>query len=190
MAVVRCTKCRTPLPDAAYVFPEMSTCPGCEAAVAVAAFPALLRSIQPGQDGQRLLVDSESSCFYHPDKKAVVPCDACGRFLCSLCDLEIDDRHLCPTCLETGKRESTLKSVENHRTLHDNIALYIAVVPIVFVWLTAVTAPTALGYSFYAWKKPSSIVPRTKARLIVAIVLSLLQIVGWVVLIVALAGKF
>ena len=41
-----------------------------------------------------LLSEGESSCFYHPNKRAVVPCDQCGRFLCTLCRVDFGQRVL------------------------------------------------------------------------------------------------
>ena len=70
-----------------------------------------------------MLVDGEASCFYHPAKKAVLPCESCGRFLCAVCDVEMNGQHLCPACLASGKKKGRLKQLENRRTLYDSLAL-------------------------------------------------------------------
>ena len=113
-------------------------------------------------------------------KKAVIPCSACGRFLCALCDVEFNGRHLCPACLETGKRKRKIKNLENHRTLYDTTTLFLAILPMVFCfWVTLLTAPMVLFLVIRYWKAPTSIVPRTKIRFVSAFVIASLQIVGW-----------
>jgi hypothetical protein len=107
----------------------------------------------------------------------------CGRFLCALCAVELHGQHLCPNCLETGKEKGKLKSLENHRTLYDAIALRLAIYPMIlfFFWFfTIITAPIALFVAIRYWNAPSSIVPRTKIRSIAAIVLASLQILLWI----------
>jgi len=144
------------------------------------AFQALVRKQPAVQTGELLQTDDEASCFYHPKKKAKVPCAVCGRFLCALCEIELDGRSMCLACMEAGKNQRKLKSLENQRTLYDDRALSIAVVPMLFVYPTIITAPIALFMSLWYWKKPSSIIPRTKIRFVIAIILSLAQIAGWI----------
>ena len=125
------------------------------------------------------MVEGEASCFYHPEKKAVLPCDSCGRFLCALCDLELHGQHICPACLKAGKQKGKIKQLENRRTLYDSIALAVALYPMILVWPSILGAPIALYIAIRYWNAPSSAVPRGKWRAILAIVLALLQIAGW-----------
>ena len=129
--------------------------------------------------GEPLLLDNEAGCFYHPGKKAEVPCSRCGRFLCQLCDVELDDDHICPSCLETGKKKRSIKSLENHRTMYDSIALALALYPLLIFWITCITAPMVIFMVIRYWKAPSSIIPRTKIRFISAFVMASIQIAGW-----------
>jgi hypothetical protein len=145
----------------------------------VDVFPAAFRELARGTAGESLLADDEASCFYHPKKKAVIPCEACGRFLCALCDIEFNGRHLCPSCLETGKRKHKIKNLEKHRTLYDSIALALAVYPMLFFWPTLFTAPAACFVGVRYWNAPRSIISRSKVRFIAAFVLAGLQIAGW-----------
>jgi hypothetical protein len=145
----------------------------------VEAFPALLKERSSGTSGEALIVDDEASCFYHPKKKAVIPCGSCGRFLCSLCDVEFNGRHLCPSCLARGKRKGKIKNLQNHRILYDNIALSFAFIPILAIWPTILTAPISLFLVIRYWNAPTSIVPRNKWRFVLAFIIAGLQIVGW-----------
>jgi hypothetical protein len=191
-ALIQCPQCRAGLMEGVFNQPDFAPCPACGVPVQVQVFPALFRTTQAGQSGETIMVEGESSCFYHPQKKAVLPCDGCGRFVCALCDCMIDGRHFCPACLEAGRSKGKIKSLENERTLYDNIALALAVLPLVIVpliYFTIVTAPMTLYVAIRYWKAPSSILPRTKVRFIAAIVISALQIGGWATLIIMLATR-
>src|SRR5438128_1733856 len=101
-STVLCSRCNAPLPETLFNRQEFAPCPSCASLLQVEIFSAFFRPLAQGRPGETLLVETESSCFYHPQKKAVVPCDACGRFLCALCDCELQGKHFCPACLETG----------------------------------------------------------------------------------------
>ena len=125
-------------------------------------------------------MDKEAGCFYHPGKKAVTPCSACGRFVCALCDVALNGRHLCPACFEKGKSKRKIKSLENHRTCYDTIALMVATVPLLFYFITLITAPLAIYLTVRHWNTPSGIIPRTRIRFILAFFMAGLQIAGWI----------
>jgi len=185
--LVQCPKCQAWLLEGVFNQPELSLCPACGVLLQIEVFPALFRHINPGQGGETLVLESESSCFYHPDKRAIRHCDGCGRFLCALCDCELQGKHFCPTCLEAGKAKGKIKNLENQRTLYDNIALSLATYPLLIFYFTLVTAPVALFVAIRYWNAPRSIVRRTKVRYIAAIVLALTQVAGWSTLFVILA---
>ena len=90
---------------------ELSACPSCKALLRADVYPALYKSLPVGLSGEALYMDKEASCFYHPRKKAVIPCSACGRFLCALCDVKFNGNHLCPACLEKGKTKRKIKGL-------------------------------------------------------------------------------
>src|SRR5262245_64413079 len=108
-----CTKCRTPLSADMAKLATFASCPACGASLHIEVFPALFRRLAPGSAGEAVMLDGESSCFYHPQKKAVVPCAECGRFLCALCDCELNDQHFCPACLESGKKKKRITDLED-----------------------------------------------------------------------------
>jgi len=185
--LIQCPACQAWLLEGVFNQPQLSPCPACGVPLQVEVFPALFRRINPGQSGEIIMVDGESSCFYHPQKRAVLPCQGCGRFLCALCDCELNGQHFCPACLETGKTKGKIKSLENRRTLYDSIALSLAVYPLLIFYFTLVTAPVALFVAIRYWNAPRSIIRRTRVRYVVAIVLASMQIAGWGFLFVALA---
>jgi hypothetical protein len=187
--LIQCPKCRAWLLEGIFNQPEFVPCPACGAPLQIEVFPALFRKISSGQSGEVILVEGESSCYYHSQKKAVRPCDGCGRFLCALCDCELHGQHFCPACLETGRTKGKIKSLDNQRTLYDNIALALAIYPLLIFYFTLVTAPMALFVAIRYWKSPQSILHRTKVRYVTAAVIALLQIGGWTILFIILATR-
>lgn len=184
--LVACTKCRAPLPPASYNAASLRPCAACGAGSRVEIFPAALRPPGLGTTGEKVLMEGEASCFYHPAKKAVVPCEGCGRFLCAVCDVELSGAHLCPGCLESGKKKGRLKQLEKSRTLYDSLALAVAVYPMILVWPTIIAAPIALYIAIRYWNAPSSVIQRGKWRAVLAIIIALLQIGGWVAVFVSI----
>ena len=178
---MNCLRCNAPLPPSAINTDRLVPCGVCGAKTRADLFPAALKTTEQAETGQALVDGQSASCFYHPDKKAVVPCGSCGRFLCALCDVDFSGEHLCFTCLESGKKKKKRVDLENHRTLYDGIALRLALVPMVIFWFTALTAPAALYIAVRHFNTPTSIIPRTRIRYIIAGVVSILQIAAWAV---------
>lgn len=177
--LVTCTKCTAPLPGEAFNTHGFFLCPGCGRKLQVEMFPAIFQRFTPGRTGETIMEEGESSCFYHPQKKAVVPCDACGRFLCALCDCELDGRHICPACLEAGKTKGKIKNLQNRRMRYDQIVLALSIVPLGF--LVFITAPMAIFLSIRHWNTPCSLTVRyPKVRYAFAIAIASLQILLWV----------
>ncbi len=177
--MLKCTKCAAPLAPEIFNTDQFSPCPSCGVPIRVEAFPALLQEITPGRDAEKLIIDDDAGCFYHPAKKAVVACESCGRFLCALCDLELNDRHLCAGCLEAGAKAKTIKTLETRRVLYDNLALSMAILSMVVWFFSFITAPIVMYLVVRHWRSPSSIVPRTKIRFVAAFIIAGLQLVGW-----------
>jgi len=179
---VVCPHCNATWPEEGKALAGLAACPGCNRNVTIAAFPAFDQPVASGASPETVLLDGEANCFYHPQNRAVIPCGACGRFLCALCDLEIRGRHLCPACLESSRRQGRLAELDTRRTLYDDGALTLAILPLLFWPLTLVTAPTAMGLAIASFYRPSSLIPRTRVRAYLALVLGLLEVAGWTVL--------
>lgn len=179
-----CTKCWTPLSAEFLNIEEFRECPNCSSKMRVEVFPAYFREIQKGSAGEALLADTESSCFYHPQKRAAVVCSECGRFLCALCDLDVEGKHFCPGCLETAKEKNKITSMQNRRTIYDTMALHLVFFGLLIFYFSVVTAPLAIYFCIKHWRTPTSLVRNpSKWRFILAMTLAILQILGWIVLI-------
>lgn len=184
---LQCTKCRMVLPLAVYNSTEIIPCPACGAGHEATVFPAFLKH-EEAVVAERVADDSDASCFYHPAKKAMLACESCGRFVCSLCEVELNGVHLCPQCLDSGKRKGKLTSLETKRTLYDSIALALATYPLLIFYFTFITAPATVYILFRYRKMPRSLVRRGRWRWILALVIAILEIAGWCLLIAVLTG--
>ena len=177
-----CPRCAGPLPRTLEELTQLERCGQCGVALEAHVFPALFRPVQTAAPAALIVAEGEAGCFYHPQKRAVAHCDACGRFVCSLCDVEVNGQHLCPACLETGRKKGRLSNLDNRRTLYDSLALTLTLLPVLFWPVTLMTAPAAVFVAVRYWKKPGSVVRRSKTRFVLAIVIALIQIAGWGIL--------
>jgi hypothetical protein len=178
-----CYQCNSPLPVSVFNTMEEARCPSCSSHIRVFAYQALWKGAEAGKSAETILDDAEAGCFYHGQKKAVVTCSHCGRFLCALCDVELEGAHYCPPCIESAGKKRRMETLENRRILYDDIALSLVILPMLFFYFTVLTAPVALYISIRYWNAPGSIIPRSKLRFVVAICLSILQIAGWILVI-------
>ncbi len=177
---VHCNKCHNPLPDDLLNVTGLRACPSCGSWLQVAAFPALAVALVPGKAGERIVIEGEAGCFYHPHKKAVVPCDQCGRFLCALCDCELNGRHFCPACLELGKRKEKIQGLEDERFLYGRQAFVLAVLPLF------ITGLAAIYFALRYWTHPGSLVAPARWETPVALVVGSLQTLAFGVLFLSL----
>jgi len=178
---IPCGRCQTALPVHFYNQADLRPCPHCETPVRALVFPAASRPMVQGALGEDILTPDDAGCFYHPAKRVVVTCDSCGRFLCSLCDCAIGGQHLCPACLETGRTKGKLKALETKQLRWDSIALALAIIPMLFFYATLVTAPAVIYITIRYSKAPGRIPPLSRWRFVIAVILSLLQIAGWII---------
>jgi hypothetical protein len=158
---IACAACSTPVPQEFWNREESVRCQVCGQPLRAAVFPAIVYYTL-GVSPSALQGETEASCFYHPQSRATVPCQQCGRFLCALCDLDVNGRHVCPRCFEKAE------TIEPRRTMYDSLALAISTFPMLLFWPALITAPWALFLVFRRWSAPSSIVPRTKVRFVLA----------------------
>ena len=173
--VIRCTKCKAPVPKELFNGPGMTPCRKCRSLLQVAVFPAQQVGTVLGLRAEKLIDDEKASCFFHPGNQAVIPCDSCGRFLCSVCDVEIVGQHLCPACIEVGseKKENKLTAFDSKRFLYDSLAIRMAILPLV------VTPLISLYLAMRHWSAPRSITHPSCFKWIVAIVIAIIQLALW-----------
>jgi len=164
---ILCGACSHPLPPAIATYFQGGDCPSCGTHVEMKVFPAIAQK-NVGARPETLGADTEASCFYHAQNRAVSHCAGCGRFLCSLCELETSGRMLCPSCFDSNLRGRKVPQLETSRTLHDSIALALTIYPALMFWPIVITAPLALYWTVHHWKSPRSVLPRTRIRFYLA----------------------
>ena len=177
-----CPNCLIPLPGNVCNTAGPAICPGCDKLIQADVFPALFRDPSAGRPAEEILEAGVSSCFYHEGKKAVVPCDGCGRFLCALCDVELNRQHLCPACVDNSRTKGTLINLETRRMVYDTAAMSLALGPVVLfplLTITWATAPAAIVYGIMAFFRPGSLVRRGRLRASIAILIGLAQSGFW-----------
>lgn len=157
-------------------------CPSCHVRIEGAVFPAFWR--EDDRDAAVPAGEAEAACFFHPENRAALSCERCGRFICKVCDLAIGARHLCPACVSAGITGEKLPEIVPRRFLWSESALYFGTVPLVFglgMWpFIVVTGIAAIFFALWGWKRPGSI-PRGVRRwpAIVGLIGGVLQIAAW-----------
>lgn len=184
-AALRCPKCRVALAADHLREATFVDCFGCGTPLRAIAFPALTRPVRETA-ANTAAAEGESSCFFHASRPAQTACDQCGRFICALCEVEVEAKKLCPTCLTQGRATGGLSQLETTRARWDHRCLLLALVPLLFWPITLVTAPATLFLAFRFWKAPGSLVNPTRWRFVVAGLLALLQVLGWGLLAISL----
>jgi len=179
--VVLCPKCRRALPDALFNRGGFAPCPNCGCEVRCEVFPALFAGPRIGRPGELLVDASHAGCFFHPEKKAAVACDSCGRFLCALCDLDFSGRHICPSCLAAGRKKGALGNLDHFRLSWSGVALMLSTIPLLAYLITCVTAPAAIVVALIGLRKPPSLTGRRRViTLGLALLFSISEIVAWI----------
>lgn len=185
--LVFCPSCSHALPGWYLKQPNTETaCPVCFANLSIEIFPAIFRVMETIDLTGLVSVEGEACCYEHANKRAKAVCNQCGRFLCALCEVDIDGKTWCPSCLHSDKSGSKLQALETHRTLYDSIALAMAALPGPFVYFCVFTAPIVLFLAARYWKSPSSLVPRNRWRFVVAILLVLAEL-GFLAFVIVIA---
>ena len=183
--MIVCHKCQAIQPGSNINTGDLHACPRCRNLIRVDLFPAFTRQHDHAGLGENILVSGQAECFYHAGKKASVACDACGRLLCTLCRVELNDRNLCMRCLQAGRDKQKISTLQQQRFLNDSIAFHLAFWPMLAIFPTLVTAPAAIFFSIRHWRTPAVVLPRTVARSIFAFLLATGQIIGWITFLIS-----
>jgi len=152
-------------------------CLSCGSSNTVRAYPALFA--QPAGAQPETAAEGEAACFDHPGKRAVAACQQCGRFLCQLCAVEMPGGVWCPACVAAGAGVARAARAEPSRALYDSIAVALPVWSLVIWPLTLIAGPCAVVLSIVKWRRPLSLVRRSRWRFVLAILLGLAQCAGW-----------
>jgi hypothetical protein len=185
-----CPHCSESLPVNLFVGGQSGRCPACHSQVEAYIFPEFYRDSAARPDFH-LAQEHEAVCYFHSRYRATNPCDHCGRFLCELCAINVGNRQLCAECLSQLRKQRNETGLVQYAALFDNVSLFLVTAPIltIFFWfLTIFSAPVSLFLSFYYWSRQWNLLPRSRARFVLAILFSLLLITLWGFLIYSIAN--
>jgi hypothetical protein len=185
-----CPKCGTSVVGAVPPLTDPQPCPSCRRPFGALTFPAWQRVPTVGRNAEAILTADEAGCFFHPQSRAQVPCDTCGRFLCALCDVPLGGRHLCPDCLNSGTRRELVSQMDNGRTLYGGIAFLVALLPLLIFWpFTIATGLLSVFLAIYFWHKPQSLTGPRRGIYVVTILLGLGQFAVWALIVFGLVFR-
>ena len=185
---VSCPSCGATLPGGGANSGNLASCPTCGVRTLVEVYPALLAPRETKGVGELIVDDKEASCFYHPGKKAEAHCSYCGRFLCALCDVDFDGKHLCSACIQAGRTKGTLEEFRTAGKAHWLIGLHCAVVGLLFPYLGALFVPAAFYYAIRYRKHPGSPVPPERSSFVGTMVLATMGALAQVFWIMGITG--
>ena len=186
-----CPNCSEPLSLSLFVAGQSGQCPTCHAQVEAYIFPQFHRD-SPSLPGIHLAEEHEAVCYFHARYRATAPCDMCGRFLCEICAINVGRRQLCAECLSQLRKQRTENGLVLYAPLFDNTALFLVTAPVltlVFWFSTFFSAPLSLFLSFYYWKRQWTLLPRSRLRFGLAILLSISLIASWAFLIYLISNS-
>ena len=179
-----CPGCRIGLAPAAFSMDAPLECPSCRVRLEGAVFPAFWREEEGAFAGAVPAGEAEAACFFHPENRAALSCERCGRFICQVCDLAIGARHLCPACVSAGITGEKLPEIVARRFLWIEAAFYFGLIPLLVgigMWpFIVVTGVMAIFFAVWGWRRPGSI-PRAARRwpAVVGLVGGFIQIAAW-----------
>jgi len=176
---VSCAACGKPLPPELLNRDAPEPCPSCRRPVLALAFPAILGR-GAGTSVPAATTDGQAECFVHAGRVAVAACDACGRFMCALCDVESGGKHMCAACFSSELENKGREGKGAQRLIHSGIALRLALYPLLFFPLTLITAPVALFWVVRAWRRPAGLDGWPRVTAVLAGLIALAQIVAWI----------
>ena len=181
-ASVTCPKCKHALSGLSpSALAALSSCPVCGLGLQVTVFPSYGRGPSVGQAGVNRVGETDAACFFHPTKRAEVPCDRCGRYLCALCQLELEGQNLCPSCLSTGGAQGSILALEKERFRWDSLVWMLVLGPpltICFWMLTPFTCLAAIVIGIWKYRSPPSRICRSQIRLVAGVVTALVLLIG------------
>ncbi len=187
--VLACPQCSLALDPAAFAIGKNIACPHCHGEIHGAVFPAFWKSPADLAGRAQTAGEGEAVCFFHPENRAAISCEKCGRFICSVCECTVGTRHLCPACLSSGLTGERLPELIPWRFIWADAAFFIGLMPLllgVFLWPFIVfSGAAAIFLALYGWKRPGSL-PRGRRRwaAIVGIGGGLLQIAIWFTIVI------
>lgn len=120
-----------------------------------------------------------NACANHARNAAVTSCERCGLFICELCDLNLGEGSVCPSCFDRARADGTLKQATMRYRDHASMARVMVVVGFLFSMLF-LGLPFGIAALYYATKgiRQRREEGTSPAGMFVIIVFAVLEIIG------------
>lgn len=196
--LLTCEHCGGALPAPASGDEWSGACPACGTATLLNVFPRALDGAPVGHQGLARTADDQATCFEHTDRVAEASCEACGRFVCGTCRVDLYDKVYCAPCLERAAENGELPQLLNELERADLSALVFLGLPVslgAVVGLIALLATldfgvgigAAFGIAFptaifciplglaqlYSWRKRKITGPKAQSRATLYVVIAI-----------------
>ena len=180
VSAIKCSKCGSKFSVAQLKQDDFVECSRCRQKSKIKLFPSLIKKEEAAKIERITEFDEGAAhCFYHEDKKTAAICDYCGCFMCALCDIELDGKHICPKCLEKRSSKDELDSLVNKQVQHHMIALFVALIGPCFL---AIPSFFAVVYAIRGLKAKPNIYAKSavlqKTVSVIALIIASLSIIG------------
>jgi uncharacterized paraquat-inducible protein A len=127
----------------------VQSCAKCGTAFEARVFHPPQRSARVLQLAQ-LGPDGATSCANHGRNAAVANCDRCGLFICSLCEITIEDGTFCPSCFDRLSKEGRVAGATTRIRDYASLAITMAVLSLFMFPITGI--PLGSLSLYYAFK--------------------------------------
>jgi hypothetical protein len=188
---LHCPRCGGAAFEAAAGLGERFACPSCGTKVRQWVGPLFGRT-----DLERVgarAVDGSAVCFFHSGRRADSACDACGRYICALCEIPAGTGRLCPACVEEGRSPQAQILVGDSRIRYERLLVVGATLSCIppFLFVSFLSAPILIYVAVRSARQDHLIPPllRRRARFFryLGILIVSLQVIGWLWLALRLA---
>jgi hypothetical protein len=187
--MIACPHCHTIQSAEAVNTGHRVPCPECSSLLRVDVFNAYWGDAALPGRADRMQAQNLAECFYHPGQPASAPCSVCGRLLCEVCLVSLEDRTLCMACLQSGRDKRKIAALQSRYVRYDEIALHLSFWPALMILPTLLTAPAAIYFAIRHWRTPSPVLPKRHLRAVLATLLASGQVVGWVAFFLLTFGR-
>ncbi|HEV7428465.1 MAG TPA: hypothetical protein VGQ46_19070 [Thermoanaerobaculia bacterium] len=167
-------------------------CPDCNKPFEATAFRPPQRRLEAVGVAGALTPEGANACANHARNAAVTNCVRCGLFICALCNMDVGTGPHCPSCFDRLRADDALSPAATRYRDYASMAR-VAMIAGIFFSFIFMGIPFAAVSLYYARKgfKQLRDEGRSKAGLIIIVIVAILEIIGgiaWVaVLIVGLS---
>lgn len=180
MQVVKlsCPRCSKPL-HLEVVEAGNNECPSCRVSFHAVKFSPTSHAVDVHSLALGLGSDGTQACAEHSSNRAVSVCDRCGAFMCALCQVDADERILCPGCFDRLAEEGALPSLANRFRNFPGLAVSVSLLGI-FAWFAAVVlGPLAFYYGIRGLRQKREMGESDRVlRIYLAMAVGILETIG------------